>query len=134
MHFSLEKLINYDKNRYELARACVEYAKKVRFLGLDEYQEVENKDALVALRHILDNKIHYHLKRSDEEMEESISKLSFEELEAFLDKTDSIEHIKPIETNSTTSVTEEVSNNQELSKEGSETDDKTAQLNGDDEK
>ena len=59
MYFSLEKLVDYKGNRYELARACMEYAKKVRILEIDEYHEVNGKDALVAIKALLDGKIKY---------------------------------------------------------------------------
>lgn len=59
MYFSLEKLINYKGNRYELSKACMEYAKKVRYLESDEYHRVAEKDALVSLKAILDGKIQY---------------------------------------------------------------------------
>ncbi len=59
MYFSLEKLINFDGNRYELAKACMAYAKKVRMLETDEYHSVGEKDALVALKAMLDEKIKY---------------------------------------------------------------------------
>ena len=59
MHFSLEQLLNFKENKYELARACMEYAKKVRYLQPDEYHMTGEKDALVALRSVLDKQIHY---------------------------------------------------------------------------
>jgi DNA-directed RNA polymerase subunit K/omega len=61
LHFSLEKLINFKGNRYELARASMEYAKKVRYLETDEYNRIGKKDALVALRAVLDDEIKYTL-------------------------------------------------------------------------
>lgn len=71
MYFSLEKLLNFKGNRYELARACMEYAKKVRYLESDEYHTVGEKDALVALKAVLDSKIRYTLEQVDkEELEE----------------------------------------------------------------
>ncbi len=65
MHFSLEKLINYKGNRYLLAKACIGYAKKVRFLEPDEYQKLERKDALVSLKHVLDEDVKYLLHESE---------------------------------------------------------------------
>lgn len=59
MHFSLEKLINYNGNRYELARATMEYAKKVRYLETEDYHKVSEKDALVALKAVLDGNIKF---------------------------------------------------------------------------
>lgn len=59
MYFSLEKLIDFKGNRYELARACMEYAKKVRMLETNEYNDVGEKDALVALKALLDGDIKY---------------------------------------------------------------------------
>ena len=71
LYFSLEKLINFDGNRYELARACMEYAKKVRMLETDEYHEVGEKDALVALKALLNGKIKYTMDETGiEEMDE----------------------------------------------------------------
>ena len=68
MHFSLKDLIDYRDNRYELATACIEYARKVRFLAGDEYRQVERKDALVSLKHILAEDISYGM--SDDPIEE----------------------------------------------------------------
>ena len=70
MHFSLEKLVNFEGNRYELAKACMEYAKKVRFLEPDEYQKVGKKDTLVALKHILNEEVRYHRDEKEVLLEE----------------------------------------------------------------
>ena len=67
MYFSLEKLVDYKGNRYELARACMEYAKKVRMLEIDEYHEVNGKDALVAIKALLDDKIKYTMDVMEDE-------------------------------------------------------------------
>lgn len=61
--FSLQKLLDFQGNRYELARAAMEYAKKVRYLQPDEYHATGEKDALVALRSVLDGKINYTLEQ-----------------------------------------------------------------------
>ncbi|HMB00092.1 MAG TPA: hypothetical protein VKS21_03810 [Spirochaetota bacterium] len=74
MYFSLKKLINYNGNRFELAKACMDYAHKVRYLQSDEYKEVGEKDALVALKAILDNDIKYT--RDETEIEDD-----FEDME-----------------------------------------------------
>ena len=67
LYFSLKKLVNFSGNRYELARACMEYAKKVRMLETDEYHQVGEKDALVALKALLDGKIKYTMDETDVE-------------------------------------------------------------------
>lgn len=59
LFFSLEKLLDYKGNRYELARACMEYAKRVRYIAPDEYKKIGEKEALVALKHLLDKDIKY---------------------------------------------------------------------------
>jgi DNA-directed RNA polymerase subunit K/omega len=61
MHFSLKRLLDFQGNRYELARACMEYAKKVRYLQPEDYHSTGEKDALVAMRSVLDGNIHYTL-------------------------------------------------------------------------
>jgi DNA-directed RNA polymerase subunit K/omega len=65
LYFSLKKLIDFKGNRYELARAAMEYAKKVRYLETDEYHKVGEKDALVALRAVLEGDIKYTLDEQD---------------------------------------------------------------------
>lgn len=78
MHFSLKELLDYEGNRYELARASMEYAKKVRYLETDEYHQVNEKDALVALKALLSGSIKYTLEEGDvEEVED------FEDFEDF---------------------------------------------------
>ncbi len=67
MYFPLDKLLNFKGNRYELARACMEYAKKVRYLAPDEYHRVGEKDALVAMKAVLDGDIRYTLEAVDKE-------------------------------------------------------------------
>lgn len=59
MYFPLEKLLDYEGNRYELTKACIEYAKKVRMLGIDEYVRSGEKDALVALKAVLEGEIKF---------------------------------------------------------------------------
>ncbi len=60
----LEKLIDFKGNRYTLAKACSEYAKKARGLYPDEYESINNKDSVLALSHVLDHKISYSLEKS----------------------------------------------------------------------
>jgi len=67
VYFDLKKLIDYKGNRYELARAGMEYAKKVRYLETDEYHKVNEKDALVSLKAVLDEKIHFTMSDADTE-------------------------------------------------------------------
>ncbi len=59
MYFSMEKLLNYQGNRYELAYVCIEYSKKLRYLSPAEYEAVGEKEALVAIDHLLEKKVHY---------------------------------------------------------------------------
>ena len=65
MYFPLKALINFKGNRYELAKACMEYAKKVRMLETNEYHAVGEKDALVALKALLEKKIKYTMDETD---------------------------------------------------------------------
>ena len=65
MYFSLKSLINFEGNRYELAKACMQYARKVRMLETDEYQAISEKDALVALKAILEGKIKYTMEEKE---------------------------------------------------------------------
>ena len=67
MYFSIEKLVDYTGNRYELAVACMQYARKVRMLETDEYHAVGEKDALVAIKALLDGKIKYTMDETDTE-------------------------------------------------------------------
>ena len=69
-YFSLEKLLNYEGNRYELARACMEYARRVRYLVPNEYQRMGEKEALVALHHLLEGGIKYTSDRFEIEIYE----------------------------------------------------------------
>ncbi len=55
----LEKILNYKGNRYELARACMEYVRCVRYLNKDDEQTHQRKEALIAIEHILDKNISY---------------------------------------------------------------------------
>lgn len=69
MYFSYKKLLDYKENRYALAKACMEYAKKVRYLNSDEYTKSGDKDSLVAIDYLLEGKIQYTLNRSEIELD-----------------------------------------------------------------
>lgn len=69
MVFSYKKLLNYSENRYALAKACMEYSKKVRYLHADDCKKANDKDALVAIDHLLEGKVNFNLNRSEIELE-----------------------------------------------------------------
>ena len=59
MFFSLQKLLDYKGNRYALAKASMIYARKVRYLHKDEYKLAGEKDALVSLKHVLNEDVKF---------------------------------------------------------------------------
>lgn len=69
MYFSYKKLLDYPDNRYALAKACMEYAKKVRYLHAEEYHEAADKDTLVAIDHLLEGKVNYTMDQSEIEID-----------------------------------------------------------------
>ena len=81
-YFSLEKLLNYEGNRYELARACMEYARRVRYLVPNEYQRMGEKEALVALHHLLEGGIKYTSDRFEIEIYEDEAEVIVSQREA----------------------------------------------------
>lgn len=88
MYFSLEKLLNYPGNRYALARAAMEYAKKVRILQTDEYVKSGEKDAVVAIDAVLNGDVKYKLNEPGERFTDEMDTLMNMERE-LLDKEQS---------------------------------------------
>lgn len=81
-YFSLEKLLDYQGNRYELARACMEYARRVRYLVPNEYQKMGEKEALVSLHHLLEGGIKYTSDRFEIEIYEDEAEVIVSQREA----------------------------------------------------
>ena len=61
INLPLKKLLDYQGNHYELARASMEYSKKVRYLQPEDFFKSGEKDTIVALNSILDKKIRYEM-------------------------------------------------------------------------
>ena len=70
MYFPLNKLVDLKENRYEFAKACMEYAKKIQTLGTDKIHQLEEKDSLIALKALLKNEIKYGERSTEEEIDD----------------------------------------------------------------
>lgn len=59
MDIPLKELLNYEGSRYDLAKAAIEYAKKVRYTELKKFKKMNNKDAAVSLNSLLKGEIKF---------------------------------------------------------------------------
>lgn len=72
MFLDIEKLIDFKGNRYELARACMEYAPKSSIVNEKDYLDANEKSAIVTINDILNGRIKYTMQEEDEFVEEDI--------------------------------------------------------------
>ncbi|HBE03229.1 MAG: hypothetical protein A2096_10225 [Spirochaetes bacterium GWF1_41_5] len=59
MFLDLEKVVDYKDNRYELVRACMDYAEKTKIVNPDDYIKSGEKPALIAINDILNGRIKF---------------------------------------------------------------------------
>jgi DNA-directed RNA polymerase subunit K/omega len=57
--FPIYKVIDYDGNRYLLAKAVMKRARQINFLGDEKLEEFDNKIVSLSTNQILDGEIKY---------------------------------------------------------------------------
>ena len=65
MDIPLKELLNYKESRYDLAKAAIEYAKKVRYTETQNFKKMNNKESAVSINSILKGKIKFTKKNID---------------------------------------------------------------------
>jgi DNA-directed RNA polymerase subunit K/omega len=67
--FPVYKVIDYDGNRYLLAKAVMKRARQINFLGDEKLEAFENKIVSLSMNQILDGEIKYlGIKQKDSEI------------------------------------------------------------------
>lgn len=70
MDIPLKELLNYKESRYDLAKAAIEYAKKVRYTETESFKKMNNKESAVSINSILKKKIKFTKKNVEMEEKE----------------------------------------------------------------
>ena len=81
MYFPLDKLLNYTGNRYQLARACMEYARRARYIDPEEYEKMGEKEALIALKHLLEGDVQFTADKFEVEIYEDEAEVIVSQME-----------------------------------------------------
>ncbi len=63
------KIIDFNGNRYLIARAVMKRARQINFIGDDELEDFEGKIASLALKQILNNEVKYILQKEGQDKE-----------------------------------------------------------------
>ena len=63
------KIIDFNRNRYLLARAVMKRARQINFIGDDELEDFNGKIASLSLKQILNNEVKYILQKEGQDKE-----------------------------------------------------------------